>query len=183
MGQLCPGPRPRWEPRLNSASRDFLRHKPIGSGHRASARSRLDLDVISGVTENIRAACKFIAGRLGGVVGLSLAFCTQVCGFDQAQVVDAENRQRPCRMIIRHEKDNLSVHLTWMLTAKLNPSTVEFQLMGGQNCPILESPPETAWNLYASPPDRVMGGQNCPILDSAPETAWNLYASPPDRMW
>ncbi|GFV49892.1 hypothetical protein TNCV_1391741 [Trichonephila clavipes] len=33
---------------------------------------------------------------------------------------DAQNRQRPCRMIIRHEKDPLSVRLAWMLSAKLN---------------------------------------------------------------
>ncbi|GFW75505.1 hypothetical protein TNCV_4426881 [Trichonephila clavipes] len=33
---------------------------------------------------------------------------------------DAENRQQPCRMIIRHEKDPLSVRLAWMLSTKLN---------------------------------------------------------------
>ncbi|GFU71008.1 hypothetical protein TNCV_4487711 [Trichonephila clavipes] len=27
-----------------------------------------------------------------------------------------------------------------------------------------------------------MGGKTFPILEFAPETAWNLYASPPDRM-
>ncbi|GFS57827.1 hypothetical protein TNCV_2909201 [Trichonephila clavipes] len=32
---------------------------------------------------------------------------------------DAENRQWPCRMIIRHEKDPLSGRLTWRLSAKL----------------------------------------------------------------
>ncbi|GFU60574.1 hypothetical protein TNCV_1730011 [Trichonephila clavipes] len=32
----------------------------------------------------------------------------------------AENRQRQRRMIIRHEKDPLSVRLAWMLSAKLN---------------------------------------------------------------
>ncbi|GFX29600.1 uncharacterized protein TNCV_4776721 [Trichonephila clavipes] len=36
---------------------------------------------------------------------------------------DAKNRQRPCHMIIRHEKNPLSVCLTWMLSEKLNPST------------------------------------------------------------
>ncbi|GFS60213.1 hypothetical protein TNCV_2827161 [Trichonephila clavipes] len=35
-------------------------------------------------------------------------------------VPDAENRQRPCRMIKRLVKDLLSVCLTWMLSAKLN---------------------------------------------------------------
>ncbi|GFY16508.1 hypothetical protein TNCV_735371 [Trichonephila clavipes] len=34
---------------------------------------------------------------------------------------DVENRQWPCRLIIRHEKHPLSVHLVWMLWAKLNP--------------------------------------------------------------
>ncbi|GFX41085.1 hypothetical protein TNCV_2217831 [Trichonephila clavipes] len=33
---------------------------------------------------------------------------------------DAENRERPCRTVKRHEKDPLSVHLAWMLSAKLN---------------------------------------------------------------
>ncbi|GFW50254.1 hypothetical protein TNCV_4696721 [Trichonephila clavipes] len=33
---------------------------------------------------------------------------------------DAENRQRSYRMIIRHEKDPLSVRLAWMLSTKLN---------------------------------------------------------------
>ncbi|GFV37019.1 hypothetical protein TNCV_2381661 [Trichonephila clavipes] len=35
---------------------------------------------------------------------------------------DAENRQRACRRIIRHEKDSLSVRLALMFSAKLNPS-------------------------------------------------------------
>ncbi|GFX42615.1 hypothetical protein TNCV_261501 [Trichonephila clavipes] len=36
---------------------------------------------------------------------------------------DAENRQRLCRMIIRHVKDPLSICSAWVLLAKLNPST------------------------------------------------------------
>ncbi|GFT47078.1 hypothetical protein TNCV_3747341 [Trichonephila clavipes] len=40
---------------------------------------------------------------------------------------NAENRQRPCRMIIRHVKDPLSVYLAWMLSAKLNPSTGSYR--------------------------------------------------------
>ncbi|GFX85409.1 hypothetical protein TNCV_3715831 [Trichonephila clavipes] len=36
---------------------------------------------------------------------------------------NAENRQGPYRMIIRHEKDLLSVRLAWMLSSKLNLST------------------------------------------------------------
>ncbi|GFX09685.1 hypothetical protein TNCV_652861 [Trichonephila clavipes] len=49
--------------------------------------------------------------RLGGVVGLSLAFCAQGCGFDprpkSVDFHDAENLQRLCRVIIRHVKDPL----------------------------------------------------------------------------
>ncbi|GFS54830.1 hypothetical protein TNCV_3575641 [Trichonephila clavipes] len=36
---------------------------------------------------------------------------------------DAENRQRPCRIIIWHVKDPLSVCLAWALSTILNPST------------------------------------------------------------
>ncbi|GFT33880.1 hypothetical protein TNCV_4383691 [Trichonephila clavipes] len=58
------------------------------------------------------------------MVSLSLAFCTQGCGFDPGpsrwifmmQKIDSGLR----RMIIRHEKDPLSVRLAWMLSAKLN---------------------------------------------------------------
>ncbi|GFW98990.1 hypothetical protein TNCV_1782091 [Trichonephila clavipes] len=35
---------------------------------------------------------------------------------------DAENRQRTCRIIIRHVKDPKRVCLAWVLSAKLNPS-------------------------------------------------------------
>ncbi|GFX99266.1 hypothetical protein TNCV_2494471 [Trichonephila clavipes] len=35
------------------------------------------------------------------------------------------------RMIIRHEKDPLSVRLTWMLSAKLNPSTGSLRQSSG----------------------------------------------------
>ncbi|GFV23285.1 hypothetical protein TNCV_4779991 [Trichonephila clavipes] len=65
-----------------------------------------------------------IGSRLGGVVGLSLAFCIQGCGFDprpkSEDFPNTENRQRPCGMIIRHEKDPPSVRLDWMFPAKLN---------------------------------------------------------------
>ncbi|GFX02027.1 hypothetical protein TNCV_372161 [Trichonephila clavipes] len=40
---------------------------------------------------------------------------------------DAENRHRPRRMIIRHERYPLSVHLAWMLLAKLN-ALVKFRV-------------------------------------------------------
>ncbi|GFY33479.1 hypothetical protein TNCV_2227481 [Trichonephila clavipes] len=36
---------------------------------------------------------------------------------------NAENRQRPCRRVIRHGKDSQSVYLASMLSAKLNPGT------------------------------------------------------------
>ncbi|GFY15301.1 multiple PDZ domain protein [Trichonephila clavipes] len=45
--------------------------------------------------------------------------CFQGCGLAPAKLVDfhdAENRLRPCRIIIRHEKDSLSVRLAWMLS-------------------------------------------------------------------
>ncbi|GFV01945.1 ras-specific guanine nucleotide-releasing factor RalGPS2 [Trichonephila clavipes] len=35
---------------------------------------------------------------------------------------DAENRQRPCRILIRHVKNPLSACLAWVLSAKFNPS-------------------------------------------------------------
>ncbi|GFW75889.1 hypothetical protein TNCV_4430671 [Trichonephila clavipes] len=61
----------------------------------------------------------------GDVVGLSLAFSVpKVVGSTTApksvDFPDVYNRQWPCGMIIRHEKDPLSVHLSWMLSAKLN---------------------------------------------------------------
>ncbi|GFV30655.1 hypothetical protein TNCV_1777081 [Trichonephila clavipes] len=61
--------------------------------------------------------------RLGSVVGLSLAFWRWRWFRPRPKLVDfldAENQQRPCRMNIRHEKNPLSVHLAWMLSAKLN---------------------------------------------------------------
>ncbi|GFV72582.1 hypothetical protein TNCV_3066511 [Trichonephila clavipes] len=63
--------------------------------------------------------------RLGGVVGLSLAFCTyEVAGSSMPKSVkfhDAENRQRPCRMIIRHVKYHWSICLAWLISAKVKP--------------------------------------------------------------
>ncbi|GFV58524.1 hypothetical protein TNCV_4933091, partial [Trichonephila clavipes] len=35
---------------------------------------------------------------------------------------DAENRQRPCRMIIRHVKDPYCDYWPFVISAKLNPS-------------------------------------------------------------
>ncbi|GFS52476.1 hypothetical protein TNCV_4851481 [Trichonephila clavipes] len=50
--------------------------------------------------------------RLGGVVDLSLAICTQGCRMSKSMdFPNVEIRQRPCRMIIRHEKESLSVRL------------------------------------------------------------------------
>ncbi|GFX14644.1 DUF4817 domain-containing protein [Trichonephila clavipes] len=61
---------------------------------------------------------------VGGVIGLSLV--PQGCGFDPGPSHDAENRQQPCRMIIRHVKDPESVCFAWMLSEKLNPGSVNF---------------------------------------------------------
>ncbi|GFW42184.1 hypothetical protein TNCV_1206401 [Trichonephila clavipes] len=41
---------------------------------------------------------------------------------------DAENRQWPCRMIMRHVKDPLSASLAWVLSATLN-SEEQFRLV------------------------------------------------------
>ncbi|GFW42522.1 hypothetical protein TNCV_4257171 [Trichonephila clavipes] len=45
--------------------------------------------------------------RLDGVVGLMMALYTHVCGFQSMPVDfhDANNRQSPCRMIMRHVKN------------------------------------------------------------------------------
>ncbi|GFT82008.1 hypothetical protein TNCV_3909531 [Trichonephila clavipes] len=54
----------------------------------------------------------------GWVVGLVDLLYPRLQVRPQPKSVDfpnAENRQRLCRMIIRHEKDPLSIHLAWMI--------------------------------------------------------------------
>ncbi|GFW28033.1 hypothetical protein TNCV_769131 [Trichonephila clavipes] len=70
----------------------------------------------------------FLAGRrwsdwfVAGCLHLRLRVRPQTKSVD---FHDAENRQRPCRMIIQHVKDPSSVCLAWvLLETLLNPSTV-----------------------------------------------------------
>ncbi|GFT54922.1 hypothetical protein TNCV_4888741 [Trichonephila clavipes] len=61
---------------------------------------------------------------MGSVVGLSLALNAQVLRVQpwpkSMDSHDVDNRQRPCRMIMRHVKDSLSVCLAWGPSGKLN---------------------------------------------------------------
>ncbi|GFX54396.1 hypothetical protein TNCV_3824951 [Trichonephila clavipes] len=56
----------------------------------------------------------------------------KVAGSTPAKFVsfpDAENRQRPCRMIIRHEKYPLRARWAWMVSTKLNFSAKQISYM------------------------------------------------------
>ncbi|GFS68604.1 hypothetical protein TNCV_4585031 [Trichonephila clavipes] len=59
--------------------------------------------------------------RMCRLIGKELALYDQVCGFNPCPsrgTHDAENRQRPCRMIMRHVKDLQNASLAWLLSAK-----------------------------------------------------------------
>ncbi|GFV48395.1 hypothetical protein TNCV_3026651 [Trichonephila clavipes] len=59
---------------------------------------------------------------------------------------DAENRQRPCRMIMRHVKNLSIARLAWVLSAKLS-SLVQFRIVRAQVAP---SGGETGRQNYAA---------------------------------
>ncbi|GFT30111.1 hypothetical protein TNCV_1470211 [Trichonephila clavipes] len=67
---------------------------------------------------SLRTSLQHAQNWLGGVVVLSLRLRLQP-RLKSVDFHDAENRQRPCHMIMYHVKDPLSACLAWVLAAKL----------------------------------------------------------------
>ncbi|GFX28595.1 hypothetical protein TNCV_3336551 [Trichonephila clavipes] len=97
----------------------FLRRLPLQlNGH--------DRDLVVVVADHVLSTL-----RLGGELVCRWLSVPKVASSTRPNSVDFhdfENRQRPCRMIMRHEKNPLSVHLAWDALGKIKFLSTNFAL-------------------------------------------------------